>query len=230
MATTLKGTNIISTIRPVTSEDKYAVAYANELKGGLHTASSTYSMYQIPKERREIGMIVVVNNEMYRLETNRDTDITAESDWVKLETTTDDLSVTVDGELITITEAIERINTASKNRFIQFVNYVGSDKRISLVEMILPFTCKVKSITCAVPYNTELSEDLPMQLQVYSDKTWQTVLTCYISKSTNSGSAAKEEAVEITAGDRIRMINKYGESQPISDDVDSISTTVCIEF
>lgn len=230
MASTLKGTNIISTLRPMTSEDNYAIAYANEIRGGLHTSANVISMYNIPYDRREVGMIVVVGSDMYRLENNRDSDTTNETDWIKLETTTDDLYTTVDGELITITEAIQKINSNSKHRFIQFVNYVGSDKRLSLVEMIMPFTCKVKSITCSVPYNTKLSEDLPMQLQFYSNKTWQTILTCYIGTTTNSGSAAKDTPVEVAAGERIRMLNRYGESQPVSDDIDSIATTVCIEF
>ncbi|MEI8087101.1 MAG: hypothetical protein WCG93_12905 [Paludibacter sp.] len=55
----LAGTNVGATIRPFTSEDTFAVAHQDEIKGGLHTVSTITSPAfnnELPEARRQVGM------------------------------------------------------------------------------------------------------------------------------------------------------------------------------
>jgi len=66
------GTLISAAIRPNDSLDPIASAFASEIKGGLHTASTLSDRNNIIFERREWGMMcyVVSDNKTYRLDYN----------------------------------------------------------------------------------------------------------------------------------------------------------------
>lgn len=63
------GTLVTAAIRPNDSLDLIASAYANEIKGGLHTATSSSARNAIMAARREWGMMcyVIDQNKLYQL-------------------------------------------------------------------------------------------------------------------------------------------------------------------
>lgn len=63
------GTLISSPIRPISASMSFPVAYADEIKGGLHSVSNTSDRDLIPRDRREFGMLVYIQltNEFYQL-------------------------------------------------------------------------------------------------------------------------------------------------------------------
>lgn len=80
------GTLVSAAIRPVNTLDTIATAYASEVKGGLHTASTSTDRDNIIFERREWGMMcyVVADDKTYQLKYNYvSTDIMNNSNWVE---------------------------------------------------------------------------------------------------------------------------------------------------
>lgn len=78
------GTLVSSAIRPNDSLDLIASAFAREIKGGLHTATSSSDRDAIFEARREWGMLcyVINDNTTYQLEYNyADTTITNNLNW-----------------------------------------------------------------------------------------------------------------------------------------------------
>lgn len=78
------GTLISAAIRPNDSLDPIASAYATEIKGGLHTSSTSTDRNNIIFERREWGMMcyVVADNKTYQLTYGYiDNDIMNNSNW-----------------------------------------------------------------------------------------------------------------------------------------------------
>lgn len=61
------GNLIYSTLRPSTSADTFAVAFSNEIKGGLHNYSTLLERDSIPSERRQLWMKATVGNTTYFL-------------------------------------------------------------------------------------------------------------------------------------------------------------------
>ena len=58
------GTLIINTVRPNDSLDNYPVAFANELKGGIHSYETFDDLSRIPTLRRTAGMLVSIHNDI----------------------------------------------------------------------------------------------------------------------------------------------------------------------
>lgn len=80
------GTLVSSAIRPNDSLDPIASAFANEIKGGLHSSTASSDRNSIIFERREWGMMcyVINDNKTYQLVYNYfDTDIMNNSNWVE---------------------------------------------------------------------------------------------------------------------------------------------------
>ena len=80
------GTLVTAAIRPNDSNDPIASAFAYEIKGGLHTHTSTSERDAIIFERREWGMMCYVTNDnkTYQLKYNYvDDDIMNNSNWVE---------------------------------------------------------------------------------------------------------------------------------------------------
>ena len=80
------GTLVSAAIRPNNSLDPIASAFANEIKGGLHTATASGDRDSTIFERREWGMMCYVINDdkTYQLTYNyADTDIMNNSNWVE---------------------------------------------------------------------------------------------------------------------------------------------------
>ena len=80
------GTLVSAAIRPNNSLDPIASAFASEIKGGLHTASSSTDRDNIILERRDWGMLCYVINQdtTYQLKYSHvDTNIMNNSNWVE---------------------------------------------------------------------------------------------------------------------------------------------------
>jgi hypothetical protein len=80
------GTLVSAAIRPNNSLDPIASAFASEIKGGLHTASSSTDRNNIISERRDWGMMCYVVNQdtTYQLKYGYvDTNIMNNANWVE---------------------------------------------------------------------------------------------------------------------------------------------------
>lgn len=114
-----EGTLIIAPIRPSSSEDIFASVFANEAKGGFHTAVSLSNRDSISISRREIGMLcyVIQENKFYQLLNG-----TSNSNWIEAKFPTDLLAAvtsvnTLTGNIILTTNDIpETISRAYFNR------------------------------------------------------------------------------------------------------------------
>lgn len=228
----ISGTRVASALRPFSSLDKYPVAYSNELKGGLHTCTSISNMLSIPAQRRELGMMVIVGKDQYILTNNPDSDTTSTTDWEKIEFDTNSIMVTVDNESYTLQEILNKLNSNSEERFIQFINYINTDHQLSQVETIVPFDCWVTEMTCSVPYNTALTQDINVVLQVRTASSWGTIAGAVITTVNKYGSVTLSSPVNIVSGTRLRIALTGGNTIPttLPDTVDSISTIVKLTF
>lgn len=226
------GTRVASTLRPFNQNDTYAVAYSNELKGGLHTASDVDSMLHIPYSRRELGMMTIIGEDQYILINNPVSDITTEQDWKKVEFDTTTITVSVNGEIYTLKEILDKLYNNSKERYIQFINYVNTDKKLSEVETIIPFNCWVTEMICSVPYDTALTQDIQVALQVRTSASWGTIAGATITTTSKWGSIILPAPVNIVSGTRLRIALAGGNTVPttLPDTVDSISTIVKLTF
>jgi hypothetical protein len=76
------GTLVIAPVRPQAEEDTYPSAYANEIKGGVHSVSDLTARNAIPDLRREEGMLcyVLSDSTLYVLDGGITND-----DWEKLQ-------------------------------------------------------------------------------------------------------------------------------------------------
>lgn len=117
-----EGTLIIAPIRPSSSEDIFASVFANEAKGGFHTAIDIASMYAIPSSRREIGMLcyVIEENKFYQLAEGIsnlnwfDAEFSATSAVTSVNTLTGDVLLTTND----ISETVSRVYF-NRNRFLE---------------------------------------------------------------------------------------------------------------
>jgi len=60
---TNNGTLVIAAIRTNDSNDTFATAYSNELRGGHHTYQTYLALNNIPTDRKQTGMLVTVTND-----------------------------------------------------------------------------------------------------------------------------------------------------------------------
>jgi hypothetical protein len=63
------GTIIAAAVRPAASEDSYASAFANEIKGGFHSVADETARDAITEDRRQEGMLcyVIADDKIYQL-------------------------------------------------------------------------------------------------------------------------------------------------------------------
>lgn len=226
------GTRVASTITTFNSLDTYPVAYSNELKGGLHTCTSTNNMLKIPYERRELGMMVIIGKDQYILINNPSSSITSIEDWKKVELDINSIMVMVGDKNYTLQEILNKLNSNSEQRYIQFINYVNTDHQLSEVETIVPFNCWVTSMSCSVPYSTALTQDINVVLQVRTASSWGTIASAIITTVNKWGETTLSSPVNIVSGTRLRIALTGGNTIPttLPDTVDSISTIVKLTF
>ena len=221
MAKSIPGTNVASAIRPFTEEDKFATAYANEIKGGLHNYQALEELFALPKDRREIYMFCAVGEDLYQLIRNPDTETTDFSCWKKIDFNNENMII--DDTEVNLSQYLSEMNIKASTKYFQFVNYVYEDGTMAGIEILCPFSCKLNKITSVVPVDTTLSRDIVMNCQYFATNVWNTVTSVTINASTKEGTAGlAATAINIPAGSRLRMLMQG----TTTDKIDTISTVL----
>lgn len=221
MARSIPGTNVASAVRPFTEEDNYATAYANEIKGGLHSYQAMEELFAIPKPRREVYMICTVGEDLYQLIRNPDTETTDFTCWKKIDYKNE--NITIDGSEVKLSQYLAEVNIKASTKYFQFVNYVYEDGTMAGIEILCPFSCKLNKITSVVPVDTVLSRDIVMNCQYFYNNTWNTVATITINSDTKEGTVGLASLnINITAGSRLRMLMQGS----TTDRIDTVSTVL----
>jgi hypothetical protein len=132
------GTLVSAAIRPNSSLDRVATAFANEIKGGQHGYATITERDSLILERREWGMLVTVyndnianNNKTYQLKYGYvDTNILNNSNWIEFGGSSSNQSNEWVDSVLTIT-TIQPTNKLIGNRFLvglnSSVNITGSN-------------------------------------------------------------------------------------------------------
>lgn len=113
------GTLVAAAIRPNDSLDPIASAFANEIKGGLHSCDNITQRNSIITQRREWGMLAYVTSEdlMYQLQFGYfDNDITNNLNWAIFNSSAQDSSEWIDS--VTSIRVSEPITPSEPNRYI----------------------------------------------------------------------------------------------------------------
>lgn len=220
MARSLLGTNVASAIRPFTDADKFATAYANEILGGCHNYQSLEELYAIPKDRRQLYMLCTVSEDIYQLIKDTGTEYTDQSCWKLIDYSNS--NVDIDGTSYNLTEYLKNIMTMASKKYFQFVNYVYDDGTIAGIEVLCPFKCTVSKISSTIPVDKTLTQDITIQIQYFSNTSWNTVGTVTINSSTKEGSYTPITTITIPSGSRLRI----QVSGLVADRIDTISTLV----
>jgi hypothetical protein len=206
MANKLGGTNVTSPIRPCTDEDTYPSAYANEIKGGLHSYPLIADMYAIPKDRRELGMIcIIAAGSIYMLINNPDTQSTTSDDWKLIfGNEQPGIATLFSAELMTkSSNSVE--NTTDNTKYINMIAYI-TNGQLSNLEVVCPFEARLDKISSAVPIDSEMNRDVEVQVQIYNQITWDTIASVSIGSGTKEGAFTPLQETIIPAGSRLRMV------------------------
>lgn len=113
------GTLVTAAIRPNDSLDLIASAFANEIKGGLHSVTSSTDRDAIITERREWGMLcsVINDNKTYKLKYGySSTDITDNGNWHEFEGSGGGSSEWVDSVLSVLVD--EPLSPSNGDRYL----------------------------------------------------------------------------------------------------------------
>ena len=175
-----QGTLVSAPIRPYTEDDKYAVAFADEVKGGLHIVATTAERNAISKDRRQIGMHCQVIDPLtklraeYILINEPDTDETADTDWAKCIVMAKEVLLS-DGT----TNAEDAIKAVSDRGKLKKMVYVVGMSDIAVGACPLELTCGFKmamtAILMTIPKGTVLSKSLSANVEVYHSGAWNVV-------------------------------------------------------
>ena len=175
-----QGTLVSAPIRPYTADDNYAVALANEVKGGLHIVATTAERNAISKDRREIGMHCQVIDPLtklraeYVLINDPDADATADTDWAKCVVMAKEVLLS-DGT----TNAEDAIKAVSDHGKIKKMIYVVGMSDIAVGACPLELTCgfgmAMTAILMTIPKGTVLSKSLSANVEVYHSGLWNVV-------------------------------------------------------
>ena len=201
--TAYKGTNVASAIRPFTDQDKYATAYASEIKGGHKSADTTALRNTISADRRELGMTVAVGDKIYRLITDPASDTTIDADWKDITASTDNIKY-ADGSTLEV-KATSISELASK-RYPTFV-ISPVDAGYDDIEIAIPFNANLTAITVSLPLNTVLTQDLVIGLEVNKSGAWANVQYATISSTSAklSITTVLKTPEPLSIGDRLRI-------------------------
>lgn len=185
----LSGTNVAATIRPFTTDDKFATAVANEVQGGLHNVALIADMLAIPKQRRELGMLCSVKEDgvVYKLINNPNTDATTNADWEEFGSSADITKIKVDSAT-TLSMKLDQIDTALYNKFAIFELYPANETGIAPVELTVPFKAESSFATLSVLSSVVLTDDITVELQYFdtTSSAWLPVSILTVPKTTTT--------------------------------------------
>lgn len=185
----LNGTNVASTIRPFTTDDKFATAVANEIQGGLHNVDLIADMLAIPEQRRELGMLCSVKEDgkVYKLITNPNADSTTNSDWEEFGSSADVTNIKVDSNT-TLSMKLDQIDAALYNKFAIFELYPAYETGIAPVELTVPFKAEASFASLSVLSSVVLTQNITVELQYFDtvSSAWLPVSTLTVPKTTTT--------------------------------------------
>jgi len=150
------GTLVIAPIRPQAEEDEFASAYANEIKGGLHTVEDLTSRNAIPSERREVGMLCSVGISgspiTYQLQGGIDN-----SDWFPLELESGDLTSLISSVSGDLQSQIDNIDVSGDIE--SYVNPISGDLQSQIDTNVTNIDTKLDTSSFAAISGNFLQED-----------------------------------------------------------------------
>nr|DAE82500.1 MAG TPA: hypothetical protein [Caudoviricetes sp.] len=201
----ISGTNVAAPIRPFSTDDKFATAVANEIKGGLHCVDTKTTLHAIPASRRELGMLgyVAADKRFYELRTNPTGDTTDDSDWVDPLTLGNVIGT--DGK--TLDEKLAKVTGTTNTKHIIFNLQDAHNMGTNNVELRSPFKAAVKSIDAAVPVGAVLDTNgIEFKVEKYNTDTsnWDEVKTVKLD-STTVGNAKTEEVTGLSVAKLTRF-------------------------
>lgn len=204
----INGTNVAAPIRPFDTNDTFATAYGNEIKGGHHSVDNKMAMLAIPPDRREVGMTVttVDDGKMYRLVKNSTELRTEATDWVD-QMNSD--SITFKDGVTTLTTKLDEIDSNSANKWVIIIAHNADKTGPNNVEIRVPFKANVVSATASAPVDAMLSSGIALNVEAFNLKTkkWETLVPLKLTaKSDNNEEETILNApVEIPAGTKVRV-------------------------
>ena len=194
----ISGTNVAAPIRPFSTDDTFATAVANEIKGGLHSVDTKTALHAIPASRRELGMMVYVtaDKKYYELRINPTGDTTDDSNWV--DPCTPGNIVSSDGK--TLDEKLTKVTGTTNTKHIIFNLQDAHNTGTNNVELRTPFKAAVKNIDAAVPVGATLDiNGIEFKVEKYNTGTsnWDEVKTIKLDNTT-TGNAKSEDVTGVS--------------------------------
>lgn len=118
----LKGYNLIMPATTSDNRDKYAVADANDIRGGVHSVKTINEMLSIPYLRRKVGMYCYVSDEktMYRLASDDKGDTTILDDWRTMKDP-------VDPKVLDTFVSEDELKNTYLTKYLKKTDFVNSD-------------------------------------------------------------------------------------------------------
>jgi hypothetical protein len=198
------GTNVASAVTTFTDSDTYATAYANEIQGGRHSVTTLDERNKIYKSRRKVGMTCYVSdtNKTYKLINEPGTTETTETDW-KVDIPSEGDIVDTNG--VSLTTKLTNLETATGLKYVMFeIDPVTTG--VSDVEHKLLFNGNITTVTLSIPVSVALTQNLTVNLELYSGGSWSTVssLTIATTNTDKTITNTLETAKAVTLGQRLR--------------------------
>lgn len=206
----INGTNVAAPVRPFDDNDTFATAFADEIKGGLHSVDLLADLYDIPEQRREVGMVVTVrsDNSMHMLINEPGTDKTTASDWDDAVNVNTDNIKLKDG-VTSLTTKLKELDNTADNKWIVIVAHNADKAGPNNVEIRVPFKSKVVSISASAPADAILSTDgVDVEVEYYDagSKVWTSVGHVELTDTSVANSATFQLAanIELPTGTKVR--------------------------
>lgn len=204
----ISGTNVAAPVRPFSDEDKFPVAFANEIKGGAHTVDTVADMYAIPKDRRDKGMICSIKGtgKTYKLINNPDTNETTADDWAIFGDIGSVSEMKLADGKTTLAQKLANIDKVLNNKYAVFELDQANDVGPSDIEMVAPFTSTTALISASIPIKTNVTKNIQVAVEIYNEDTgsWDEIGVVNIPKNEHIGHLSLETPFEIPSGSRIR--------------------------
>ena len=165
------GTLVSSPIRPLSTGMTIPTAFADEIRGGLHSVDDLAGRNQIPTDRREFGMLVYTeaSDEFYQLKQLVTTDLFDNSNWQLLAIGASSSSMNEwQDSVISITDDPSVLVPSNGDRYLIFggINgWLGKDNQIAQFSGTWTYTIPTEGMSVRV-------DDVPGPIYTYLDTTW----------------------------------------------------------
>lgn len=143
----LLGSKVASMIVPFSTDDKYATHDEQYGKGGYRTVETLSERNAIPYQRRVVGMLVNVLDEgVYKLNINPNTDTTTDSDWIPFSNVPVISTGAADGSQVKLTETNYVVTDCDKVGAYVYNAYLTTETDHAHLRWTLVVGSKIPSI------------------------------------------------------------------------------------